>query len=192
MQLATTNTAELSEAIESINVLMVRGMEAWKSAGRIVADLVDRDADVIDRIVQLSPMLTKGILRSLERIGRDELVPELLLKNGLAYAKLRELPVQTQRRLLREPIPLLIETKTGVDTLNVTLDALSPQQVRQVFSHDGVRTPAEQRAWMVRNVRPMDYPEAERLPYEIHAKTVTFVRPCKLSKSDIAAILNCL
>lgn len=191
MSTATLARTDYRRAVDAINDLMIKGMEAWKAAGKIVADLVDEDPDAIDRIIEVSPMLTKGILRSLERIGRDELMPELLLRNGLAYAKLRELPIQLQRKYVKEPVPLMIQTANGPDTLNVTVDALSPQQVRQVFSSDGVRSLAEQRAWLADNApRLTPAIEAETLPFEVHGKTVVFTRPCKLTRSEVAAILS--
>ena len=180
---------DYDKAISSINDLMVRGMEAWKAAGRIVADLVDQDQDAIDRIIEKSPMLTKGILRSLERIGRSELLPELLLKSGAAYARLREMPYSVQRRYMNEPVPVLIHTANGPDTLNVSLDSLTPRQARQVFGSDGVRDLSAQRAWLADNCAAPT-PEADTLPFEVHGKTVVFTRPCKMSRADIAALLQ--
>lgn len=190
MTTLTLDRTDYKQAVDAINDLMVKGMEAWKAAGKIVADLVDKDPDAIDRILEVSPMLTKGILRSLERIGRDELLPELLLRNGLVYARLRELPIQLQRRYVKEPVPLMIQTANGPDTLNVTLDALSPLQARQVFSSDGVRSLSEQRAWLAENApRPTPVVEAETLPFEVHGKVVVFTRPCKMTRQEIAALL---
>jgi hypothetical protein len=189
MSTTTLERTDYAKAVGAINDLMIKGMEAWKEAGRIVADLVDRDPCAIDQLIESSPMLTKGILRSLERIGRCELVPELLLKGGAAYAKLRELPYPVQQKYLKEPVQLMIQTSTGVDTLNVALDSLSPAQVRQVFSADGVRSLPEQRAWLAEHSRPVPA-EAEALPYEVHGKIVVFTRPCKLSRADLQSLIQ--
>jgi hypothetical protein len=136
--------------IASIEELMVKGIEAWQQAGRIIADLVDQDPEAIEKICEVSPHLSAGILRSLERIGRSELLPELLLKSGPAYAKLRELPISYQRKYMSEPIPLLINTDSGPDTLSVSIENLTPKQAKQVFSRTGVRDLAAQRACPLR------------------------------------------
>jgi hypothetical protein len=183
--LATNYSAE----IEQITRHITEGIESWHKAGKIVADLLDRDAEAIEKICEACPMVTPGILKSLARIGRSELMPERLVRQGIAYAKLRELPISMQKKYIKEPIPVLIQTANGPDTLNVTIDNLTPKQARQVFSSDGVRDLAAQRAWIADNTFTI-LPEAESLPYEVHGKTVVFTRPCKLTRSDLHALLS--
>ena len=168
---------------------MIKGMEAWQQAGRIIADIVDKDPSAIDQICASNPHITAGILRSLERIGRSELLPELLLKSGPAYSKLRDLPIAAQRRYMKDPIPVLIQTQNGPDVLNVSIENLTPKQVRQVFAGDCVRNEAAQRAWLADNTIII-LPEAETLPFEVHGKTVIFVRPCKMTKADLASLIE--
>lgn len=186
----TTLAINYRAEIQAINDLIVKGMEAWHEAGRHIARLVDEDPDAIQRLSEAAPMLTPGILRSLERIGRQELLPELLLKHGAGYSRLRELPLSYQRKYIKEPIPVLIQTANGPDTLNVPVENLTPRQVRQVFTSDGIRDLSAQRAWLADNSPTVPAADAETLPFEVHGKTVVFTRPCKLSKADVAALLE--
>lgn len=172
-----------------IGDLIIKGMEAWVKAGQHIARLVDADPSAIEKLAQSSPTISTGILRSLERIGRRELMPELLIKSGAGYAKLRDLPISLQKKHIAEPIPVLIMTATGPDTLNISVDDLTPRQVKQVFSANGVREISAQRAWLADNMPRADT-SPDGLPFEVHGKTVVFTRPCKLTKPEIGALLD--
>lgn len=182
-----TNTRR--QDIEEIAALITQGIECWYSAGSKLCRLIDDDPDVIGKICNEVPQLTPGILRQLERIGRKELVPELLLKSGPGWSKLRQMPFPIQKRLMSEPVDLLVLTERGPDTLKVTIDNLTSQQARQVFDDDHVRDASAQRAWIAANAPAVLPPVDMEKPYSIHGKYVIFNKRAKLSVRDIGIIL---
>jgi hypothetical protein len=175
--------------ISQIGDLIIKGMEAWVQAGQHIARLVDSDADAIEKLAKASPTISVGILRSLERIGRKELLPELLIKTGAGFAKLRDLPFSLQKKHLAEPVPVLIMTANGPDTLNVSVGDLTSRQVKQVFAADCVRDIGAQRAWLADNMpRPDTSPDG--LPFEVHGKTAIFTRPCKMTRAELLSLAD--
>jgi len=168
--------------------LIIAGIESWRSAGEKLCILIDEQPDVIDKICAFSPGVTPNILRQLERIGRRQLVPELLLRSGPGWAQLRSMPYDVQLKYTSEPVEVLIETANGsVDTLKIKVGELTATQARQVFDGDsGLRSFGAQRAWISSNVKQTPKRLAGQ-PYTIHGRFVDFSE-CRLSLQDLLTI----
>lgn len=176
--------------VKEISQLMLQGIECWQKAGERLCEMIDADPTVIDRIREDAPMLTPTILRQLERIGRKQLVPELLMKSGCGWNRLRLTSYETQKKYLANPVKVLIETPDGPDELSVSIDNLSHSQARQVFADDGtVRDLGAQRAWIMANVPVVEIPEEARKAYAVHGRNLVINKPCKLSLQEIGVIL---
>jgi hypothetical protein len=182
----STQITNYRQRVDGIASLILKGIECWYDAGRALCDLIDEDPSVIDKICADIPALSPNVLRQLERIGRKQLMPSLLLKNGPGWNKLRAMPFDVQEKYSDTPVELVIITEKGHDTLKVKVEDLSAAQVRQVFKDDCIRDVSAQRAWLAEN-QPMKPKHVIEQPYTIHGKFVDFSE-CRLSLQQLLTI----
>jgi hypothetical protein len=151
-------TKQKHDEIKRFADLVNQGVMAWIAAGEILVALVDADPEVFDEIIELNPHLNAAVLGRFEAMGRKVLHPQLLLHDSPGYQKLAQMPFSVQERYLDTPIPLVVETTTGTDTLMVTAKSCTLSQARQLFGAGRVRSEGEQRAWLIakraRHVKP--------------------------------------
>lgn len=185
----STVAIDYKDMIDEISNLVLKGIECWHQAGARLCELIDNDPDVFDKICCDVPQLTPNILRQLERIGRRQLVPELLLKAGAGWNRLRQMPFDVQKRFMEQPVSVLIETANGPDEIKVAIDDLTPRQAKQVFSDNGPRDLGSQRAWLRSHQPQLPEPKETRKPYSVHGRVLVVTTPCKLSLQEIGVIL---
>ena len=85
-------------------------------------------------------------VRYIRMIASGKLAPEVLAtfyRNWQLVLRLRNLPIEEQRRLTVEKVPVL----AGGEVRLCNLDLLSGKQLRQVIAADHIRTPEEQGVW---------------------------------------------
>ena len=167
-----------------------RGKEALEDAGRIFVSLIDADPSIRERIMDEHPELTEDVLATFERIGRKQLYYELVLLEAPGIRALRRCPYSEQVKHCKEPVPmLLLNSKDSSEHLMVAVTALQPEQVRQVFGHNRIRSLAEQRAFLEREkIKPR--PLQKREPYTLGKGKITFHEPVTLTASDMARLLS--
>lgn len=85
-------------------------------------------------------------LNRIERVGAGVILPELLLESGSQYRALESLPPAEQREVYDSGVDVL--QIDGKEPRRIPIEALTPQQVRQVFSNGRIRSLAEQRSWL--------------------------------------------
>lgn len=182
--------------IEAFTQLIREGIEKWKKAGELVVKLVDEGGFTHEQIAEKSE-LSPSIVARFEQLGRQQLMPYLLMATYPAAKKVIKLPYSEQRRLQNGSIDLLLEESGGFDTLKVMPKNLTPDQCKQVFATDHIRDIAEQRAWLESRKREIKESEARRLvlsqdePYVIQGKNkVVFSRPCEMSRKDLLRVLG--
>lgn len=159
-------------------------------AGKIVCDILDDDPGAIDKIVKGCPSMTPEMVVRFEQIGRKQLHPSLLIFEGHGPDRLARLPFAVQEKYSKEPVPLLVKTDSGWDTLNVDIRNLTKAQSEQVFSREGVRSEAAQRAWIEDKAAKKHAPPARaNLPWRISGHSVVFMEPCTLTRRELAKIL---
>ena len=186
--MTTTITTPLSTQsdAEKFAALVQRGIDAWTEAGRLLVQMIEKDRNAKSVIMEFCPDVTEEILSRFEAIGRQQLHPKTLLNNSPGMRRLRQLPYSDQSRFLSEPVPVLVKTTTGVDTLQVAVKNLTPEQALQVFTPDGVRGLDAQRAWVEsRGSRK----RAASAPYQIKGHKVRFNADCEISARELAQIL---
>src|SRR5688572_18683180 len=88
--------------------LMLKGIEAWNEAGRFVADKIDTNVNFVEDILREFPKLNREIIYRFERIGRKQLLPELLLDGSVGAAKLAQLPYRSQVELYQKPVDVVV------------------------------------------------------------------------------------
>jgi len=166
-----------------------RGKEALEDAGRILVALIDEDPSAKERIMEGHPEITEDVLETFERIGRKQLYYRLCLLEAPGIRALKRCPYSEQVKYSTEPLPmLLVSGKDSTDSLTLPIQALNPDQVRQVFGGHRIRTLAEQRAW-IENQRGKPQRIERREPYTISKGRITFHEAVTLSASDMARLL---
>jgi hypothetical protein len=173
--------------IDQIRELLQKGIECWVQIGAIVAKMIDDDPEAIDRICEACPLLTAESVLNFERLGRKTLHPRLLISYGPGVNRLRKLPYHLQERYVTQPVELLL---ANGETLQCDVMNLTTQQAAQVFSSDGLRSLAAQRAWLegeaTKRVAP---PSRIDLPYRITSGKLIILNACTLSRKELAKIL---
>lgn len=99
----------------------------------------------------------------MERLGRGQIHPSLVLSSARWAGKLITLPLSQQTHLIATGVEVL--EPGGTESRLLPLDALSSQQLKQVFGKGTVRSLAEQRTW-----------QAEQQPRKTEVAPVTFER----------------
>lgn len=141
------NEVVAREKVEEIKGLIEEGVRCWTEAGQKLVRLLDAGSTLEELAPEIG--VGKDILSKFVAIGRGQIHPELMTHTSPAARRLVSCDVSEQRRYLTEPLPLLVlRDQDQTETMQVQLDALTPEQARQVIDRDHVRDLAEQRAWL--------------------------------------------
>lgn len=182
--LTNTKDRKIAQFVELIS----QGIESWVKAGRIVAEAVDDDPDWIEKACDAVPGLQYETVRQFERIGRGHIEPRLLLSNTPGSRRLLGLPIEQQQRFLKDPVPVLIKTDAGWETLKTPIDNLTAFQASQVFGDRKVRTEAEQRAWLESKATVRAAAQIDE-PYRVSGRKLIIFQACQLSAKQLAQLL---
>jgi hypothetical protein len=135
--------------------------------------------------------MTAGILGKFEMMGRKVLHPQLLLGDSPGFEKLAQMPYSVQERFLQEPIPLVVETERGTDTLMVSAKNMTANQARQLFAKGRIRTEGEQKAWLIDQRAKNAKPAGSNIPaWSIRGGRVVFTEGATLSAGELATIIT--
>jgi hypothetical protein len=177
--------------IQEFADLCQQGIDAWTKAGEIIVELVESDPSVFDKIIQFNPAMDAGILGKFEMIGRKVLHPHLLINDSPGFIGLSEMPFSVQERFMKEPIPLIIETDNGTDTLLVDAKNMTRFQARQAFGKGRIRTEGEQKAWLMDQRSKKAKPCGSNIPaWVIRGGRVQFNEGATLSAGELATIIT--
>jgi hypothetical protein len=147
-EIKTMTNIEQNSKITELAQAIKDGGDAMQRAGNIMVELVDADPHVYDYIVQQCPSMTPGMLNTLERIGRGQILPALAMDNSPGSRKLKSLPISLQQRFETEPIPLIVMRNDEPDVLLVKREDMTAAQANQAFRNGRLSTEGEQRAWI--------------------------------------------
>jgi len=194
MTQATTTEAATTIDLTKVTDLILRGIECWIEAGEIIANALDAEPDHIDRICEVTG-LSSDIVRRFEQIGRREIYPQLLANTSDGFRKLSACPYREQKLYAENPVKLLVYKDNDTATLIVRIDALTHDQVRQVFAKNHVRDLGEQRAW-IESQRKKAIEKAitetsslQEAAFIIKGKRIIFRKGCELTASELAGLL---
>lgn len=186
----STEVATTDNRFERIVELIQQGISAWAEAGRLIAEGIDENKNFIDELCSKHPMLSDGIVRRFEQIGRGTIDARLLVTENPGAVRLRQLPIQLQQKHLSEPVEVLIKTDSGWETLRMDVMNLTRDQAAQVFTADGVRSVAAQRAFIEDRAMKQAAPlAAAELPYRVNGRKLVITNPCTLTSKDLARVL---
>lgn len=177
-----------------VSELIIKGMDCWIEAGEIIANTLQEHPDSLPRICEVTG-LSEDIVRRFEQIGRKEIYPQLLANTSIGYRKLVSCPYREQQLYSESPVEMLVIKNGKPDTLKVNVAHLTPEQARQVFASDHVRSLAEQRAWVeAERKRSVELSirenaDIQEAAFIIHKNRVTFRKGCELTAHEIAELL---
>ena len=180
--------------LSRVSELIVKGVECWIEAGEIIAKTLQDNPGSMGRICEVTG-LSEDIVRRFEQIGRKEIYPQLLANTSIGYRKLVSCPYREQQHYSENPVELLIVGNGKTDTLKVNVAHLTPEQARQAFSSDHVRTVSEQRAWIEaerkRSVENAirEKAEVQEAAFVIRGGRVTFRKGCEMTAHEVAELL---
>lgn len=183
----TTQEPLASSRIEQLQQAIFTGIESWRHAGELLVSILEEDGLSLAMISERSD-LPLDVLSQLEKIGRKQLVPQLLLAEYPAARRLERLPMSEQERLMHDSVEVLVLRDGKADTLHVTVRDLTGSQVKQVFASNHIRTLAEQRQWL-ESQRQGHEPVKVDLPYVITRKgSVIFHANCEITAKELLRI----
>ena len=177
---------------ERLAALIIQGIESWTEAGKLLVHELDNGA-TLDGIAKAAG-LSKDILSRFEQIGRNALFPRLLASTSPGARALTGCPYSEQVRFSEEPVALLVMHDGKADTLLANIDALTPDQCKQVFGRGHIRDAAEQRAYLESKAEQGRVQKVQAIEdgagYVISGKTVVFKRGVSVTKDDLIQILG--
>lgn len=124
----------------------------------------------------------------LEAIACGTLDTRLLAPHNRSVNKMVRLPIHEQRRLLDEGVPMVLADKPE-QHLIVDPTVLLKEQVAQVFSFDGVRSLAEQRAYL-EEMKLRAEASRESKVFDVVGTHITVYRPANINIADIISKLK--
>lgn len=182
----TTLTAQKRQ-IEQLTELFQQGINAWTQAGEILVDMLDNGKLTLGEIATETGLPSR-ILGRFEQLGRKQLLPALLIADYPASRYMSNLTYSEQERLTNESIEVL--TADGADKVLIATKNLTPDQCRQVFSSNEVRSLPAQRAWVESSKRKTQTRIIDAgMPYHIDRGQVVFDRACVMKASQLLNIL---
>ena len=156
-------------------------------AARVYVELIKADPTARARMIA-DHGLTPRFLDDVERIGNDNLLPEIFVN----APGLRSLPISEQRRVLKDTVPAVIEQADGsVDMIQVSILGAPVAMQRQLVAGSHIRSISEQRAWLVAKANlelPKDKPAP--IPFEATKQGLVVHTPVKFTWPELRRIMK--
>lgn len=183
----------INNACAEIAKLIQQNIDGWVRAGKIVAQLLD-DGATLDTIVESINVrhIKRDLIAALERVGREQCLPELLIADYPAANPMQLLPLSEQKRCTDGTIEMLVMNDGMADTLQVSARDLTKEQCKQVFAKGSIRTLGEQRLWMQQRQQQEAQLAAKTItpPYIIRNHKVVFTAGAEFNRRDLAILLS--
>lgn len=186
-----TTIATHKDKESTIIRLINDGMKSWLEAATLLVELIDDDPSVIERLSTQDGSPPAHVYRVLERVGRKQMLPELMWKSGPGWNRLKNSPLSVQKRLVKEPVEVMIQTDKGYDTIQISIENLTPIQAKQVFNPYGeIRDASAQRAIIEseRSIRIVKEPQNKR-PWKVSGETLIVTTPCRIDLKEMGVII---
>lgn len=188
MKTLTTNNTQ--SKLSQIKDLFHQGVQAWVKAGEIIVEVIDDEGLSLEEINDTLEM-PLDVLATLEKIGRKQVNPQLLLSDYPAARSLERLPMSEQERLMIEPVDVLLQTGGTTDMIKVQVQHMTREQVKQVFARNYIRPIHEQRAWIEGQRKVVPSITQQDMPYEVNQRrhTVLFRTGCEVTRAELARLV---
>jgi hypothetical protein len=135
---------KLDDAEQELWQCISGAAEQLVRAAEIVRSKMSVDPEWADKFSEKCPLYTTAFLRRLSLVG-VKTAPQLFLLCSAGADALRRLPMPIQEQYASAPVDLLC---ANGEVLKADINVLLPNQTRQVFASDHVRSLEEQKAWI--------------------------------------------
>jgi hypothetical protein len=170
--------------------LHINIMQNLNKMAKIYVDAITSDPEIKTEFREKFKDIPVEFWVRLEKVGRGSIIPELFDNVTVAGIKLQRCQVSDQKKFI-DFVPVV--TSTG-DVLRVSIDALRPNQIKQVFAKDHVRSESEQRAFVESNKTIAAEEESKNkvvsVPYFVKKNKLYVSRGMIFIKQDLVKILE--
>jgi hypothetical protein len=148
---ALTHMSKADRALAEQILARINSMSAdLLEVGKMLCKMSDEGRE---ELLAAVPAATQDVFRRLQAVGEGHLTPQAVFLRGRVATLMARLPVAEQEKVMNERVQLLLRGPDGkTDTIMADPATMSAAQIKQVFraagSHVGLRTPAEQAAWL--------------------------------------------
>jgi len=182
------NNREVTKLIGQFLDLYKLGKESWQQAGELLVRALELDENVFEKIIAQSDKLKIDHLITFERIGRKEIMPEMLIDESWGAKRVLELgySYEKQKDLLERPIEVVIMADSGeIRTEHRRLNELTKSQAKLVLDYDGPRSKAQQADIVRQQAITREQPR-----YRTDETGIQFYASTRLTWADIEEILS--
>lgn len=161
-------------------------------AAKIYVQAIDEDPERAKDFRRGLPSIPEGTWSQFESIGRGVVDVRLLLGDGGPHrSRIKALPFALQERILEgEKFDLLVDDG---EVLKVDMRSVTSDQASQLFAGAHLRTPAEQKAWMVdqeRKARLAKGDTVDTMPYARQGNKVTFKKNLTMTLRELKDLVQ--
>lgn len=143
---------DLGEKFKELAKVYQATQENLLRLGQIVVELVEAKNSF--EFIENKSGIPYNVLINLERVGRKQLLPSLVMAPWAAANQARGLPYTQQLEYVenKKTIDVVVETPQGYDTRQIELQNLQGSEIKQVFAKgtlgSTIRTVPQQRSWL--------------------------------------------
>lgn len=172
--------------VKHFGEMLMQGFEMIGKACQLYVKAIDENPDLKHEFQEEYPTINSAMWARFERVGRGVLRYKLLTSTSSATAVLSRMPYSDQQRYLDNPVELLT---TDGDVLKVLASNLTPEQVKQVFSFNAIRSLSEQKAYIEsQKLRKKALQAGEKEKYRVQGGKL-IVGGSVFSKAELLTIL---
>jgi hypothetical protein len=166
--------------------LIHKGIKSWQAAGALLEAARQKDRDIYAKIIKREPLLSVDMLETIERIGRKEIAPQLLISTSMPLQRLIAYPYDEQLRLCSQPIDVVVSVNNGKPKVeNKLVRDLSRLEMKRALGPSGVLTVKEQTAlWIPR------HSEGNAAWQALYSTPRSVIHPAIQKLSNPAAVLQ--
>jgi hypothetical protein len=171
-----------------------QGMTSLVAACVVFVETIDAIPDGRKLFVEALPEIPHGMWNRFESVGRGHLHPKLFFETGASYGKLIQYPISEQKKAIERGVDVLSADGT---TLIIQIKNLTPEQTKQVFDYNHVRSIPEQKAWIesckseeLSAARRAKRPKPITHRYDAKSKELVVLQPCTFSLREIVKMLR--
>ena len=177
---------------EKFHSAFTAGLEGIAEAARIYVESIDADpANKLRFLAHFDGQVPPTIWKSLEKVGRKQIHPQLLLGVVGNATDIKRLPYSEQEKVINGD-PLILLTDRG-EQINVDLRTAPKTVVNQLVASDHVRSLAEQKLYLL-GLAKIEAADAKvqtvSMPYNVKGSKIYFTKHCVLTKKELGALWN--
>ena len=155
-----------------------------QAAADIYRDYVAQGGDPME--LRRAAPVSADLWRTLDDVATGRIDVRALCLPGAVCRSVRLLPKVTQSSIIDKGVDVLA---TDGSSLKVRVNELTAVQAAQVFAHDGVRSPAQQAAWLKEQTTSHPLPPKTHVQFEVRRGKLVVYEPCELSMADLHRLL---